>query len=166
MAKTTLYSKDCPCDCDRRLEDKPCTDCCSEDQGVRSFSEYHGYDECPNVGPPCGSSPSPSCSNLTIGPITLKSDYFLSDCLTKFNPVAFVNLTADNFGMVSGESGQVGCPPSDACSICSESGTVTPFIDSDGSGKSRMRVKANAQNSPHGGPYSLFVTVSFVLEPK
>lgn len=166
MAKATLFSKDCPCGCDRRLKGKPCTDCCREYQGIKSFSEDHGWGECPNVGEPCGGSTSPSCSSKTIGPITLRSDSFPSECLTQFKPVAYVVLSADNFGMARGESGQVGCPPSNACTICYQAGEITPYIESAGNEKSKMYITADGQNSPHGGPYSLSVTAFFTLEPK
>lgn len=166
MAKTTLYSKDCPCTCDRRIEDKPCTDCCPQHQGTKSYSEYHGYDECPDVSPPCGFDETASCSGLTIGPITLRSDPFPTECLKKFKPVAAVSLSADNFGMATGQSGQVGCPPSNTCLICGEYGIITPFVQSVGNGKSKMSIKATGGNSSHGGPYYLFVTASFTLEPK
>ena len=165
MAKATLYSKGCPCSCDRRIEAKPCTDCCPISLGTKSFSEEHGYDECPKVDEPCGGDETASCSGRTIGPINLRSDPFPTECLKNLKPVAAVSLSADNFGMASGESGQVGCPPSNACTICGASGTVTPFVESAGNGKSRLRITAKGQNSVHGGPYSLFVTATFSLQP-
>jgi len=166
MAKATLYSKGCPCSCDHRIENKPCTDCCPIFLGTKSFSEYHGDGECPKVSEPCGSDETPSCSSRKIGPITLRSDPFPTECLKHLNPLAGVSLSADNFGMVSGESGQVGCPPSNACNICGAFGAVTPFVESAGNAKSRMKITAYGQNSPHGGPYHLYVTASFSLEPK
>ena len=165
MAKATLYSKGCPCSCDRRIEDKPCTDCCPISLGTKSFSEEHGTGQCPKVSEPCGGDEYASCAGRKIGPITLRSDPFPTECLKKLKPVAAVSLTADNFGYASGESGRVGCPSSNICSICGQSGTVTPFVESAGNGKSRMKITAFGQNSPHGGPYSLFVTASFSLQP-
>lgn len=166
MAKATLYSKDCPCSCDRRIEDKPCTDCCPIDLGTKSYSEYHGFDQCPNVGEPCPSGPnpdSPSCAGRRIGPVTLRSDPFPTDCLKKLKPIAAISYSADNFGYASGESGQIGCPSTNECITCGASGTVTPFVESAGSGRSRMKITAYAQNAPHGGPYSLTVTATFSL---
>ena len=167
MATATVYSKDCPnCSCDRRIENKPCSDCCPLFPGTRNFSEYHGPGECPKVSEPCGGDETPSCSSRTIGPITLRSDPFPTECLKHLKPLAGVSLGADNFGMVSGESGQVGCPPSNSCYICGATGEVTPFVESAGNGKSRLKVIAKGQNSVHGGPYSLFVTVIFRLVQK
>jgi hypothetical protein len=168
VATATLYSKGCPCSCNRRIENKPCTDCCPISLGTKSFSEAHGSDECPNVGEPCPSGPdpgSPSCSGRTIGPINLRSDPFPTECLKNLKPVAAVSLAADNFGMASGESGQVGCLPTNACTTCDQSGTVTPYVESAGNGKSRLRITAKGQNSVHGGPYALFVTATFSLQP-
>lgn len=168
MAKTTLYSKDCPCGCDRRIEGKPCTDCCSQDQGTKSFFESHGFGECPNVGQPCPTGTGvPSCAGRVIGPITLKSDSFPSECLIKFKPVAYISYSADNFGLASGAKGKVGCASTSTvnCEICSKTGVITPFVESAGSGKSRMKITAFGQNAPHGGPYSLAVTAYFSLEP-
>lgn len=165
MAKATLYNKGCACSCDRRIEDN-CTTCCPVSLGSDSFSESHGYDECPKVSKPCGSEKSASCSSRKIGPKTLRSQPFPTDCLTKFNPVAAVSLSADNFGMATGKSGKVGCPPSNACTTCGQAGVLTPLTESLGGGKSRLKVTAYGQNSVHGGPYSLFVSASFSLVPK
>jgi len=168
MAKATLYSKGCPCSCDHRIEAKPCTDCCPISLGTKSFREFHGIGECPKVSEPCGGDETPSCSGRKIGPIMLRSDPFPTDCLKKLKPFAAVSLSADNFGMASGESGRVGCPPlnNKNCGICGAFGAVTPFVESAGNGKSRMKITAYGQNAPHGGPYSLSVTASFSLEPK
>lgn len=171
MAIATLYSQGSPCNCDcvRRIKDKPCTDCCTQDLGTESYFETHGSDECPNVGEPCPSGDgTPSCANARIGPISLRSDEFQTDCLDKLKPVAIIGYSADNFGLASGESGEVGCPSTSTiiCDSCSEIGEVTPFVDSVGNGKSVMRITAFAQNAPHGGPYSLAVTATFSLIPK
>ena len=168
MAGATLYNKGCPCSCDRRIEDN-CTACCPIYLGSDQFFETHSEGECPNVGEPCPSGPnpeSPSCANRTIGPKTLRSETFPTGCLKKLKPVAAVSLYADNFGSVTGKSGKVGCPPSNACVTCSTAGTLTPSVESVGGGKSRLKITARAQNSQHGGPYTLSVTVFFGLEPK
>jgi len=167
MATATLYGKDCSCDCDYRLKDKPCTNCCPRFINTASYYEAHGSDECPNVSPPCvpPGGPSPSCANLKIGPITLRSDPFPTECLEILRPEAAIGYFADNFGFASGQRGRVGCPPNNDCSVCGQMGSVIAFVDNVGGGKSRMRITAYAQNAPHGGPYSLAVTASFYLVP-
>jgi hypothetical protein len=131
--------------------------------GTRTYAAGYGFEECPNVSEPCGGDGSASCANLIIGPITLESNPFPSECLKIFDPFAAVGIRADNFGFAFGQIGEVGCPPSNACVTCSESGTVTPFIENAGDGQSIMTVTAFAQNAPHGGPYSLNVSATFWL---
>jgi len=166
MAEATLYNKGCPCSCDLRIENS-CKTCCTLSLGSDSYSEYHGDGECPNVSKPCGDDKTASCANRKIGPKTLRSETFPTDCLKKFKGLAAVSLSADNFGSATGKSGKVGCPSTNVCGpICGASGTLTPNVETLGGGKSRLTVKAFGQNSPHGGPYSLSVTASFTLIPK
>ena len=149
------------CSCDKSPE--PCN--CCDTQSSDSYFENHGFDECPNVGEPCPSGDgTPSCANAQIGPVVLYSEEFPTECLETKSAKAAVSYYADNFGYATGQSGQVGCPSSNDCNICSQSGIITPFIEGGSGGKSRMYIRAFARNAPHGGPYSLSVSASFYLE--
>lgn len=128
------------------------------------FSESHGWEECPDVAPPCGGSESASCAGATIGPITLKSKRYPKACTQGRVPKAAVSYSADNFGFASGMIGQVGCAAHNDCLICDEYGIVTPFETSMPNNEVELSVRAHATNSPHGGPYDLWVYVYFYWE--
>lgn len=148
------------CSCDKSSE--PCN--CCDTQSSDFYFETHGYGECPDVSEPCGSAETASCANLKIGPVVLYSEEFPTKCLETKAPKAAVSYSADNFGYATGQAGQVGCPSSNACQLCGQQGIITPFIEGGSGEKSRMYIRAFAQNSPHGGPYTLSVSASFYLE--
>lgn len=149
------------CSCENSFD--PCT--CCELGSTDSYSEYHGTNECPGVGEPCPSGTgSPTCAGFRIGPIDLYSEEFPTFCLRSKQPKASVAYSADNFGFVTGQSGQIGCPSSNECVICGESGVLTPFVETVSPTTSRLKLTAFAENAPHGGPYSLYVTANFYLE--
>lgn len=160
-ATAFLPAKSSSACCDCKKSEDPCT--CCDFSDTQSYSEVHGYGECPDVGQPCGSAESGSCADRRIGPKELISKEFPTKCLKSKKPKAAVSISADNFGYIMGESGKVGCPNSNDCQTCSQSGTLKPFVVTTGE-KSRMKVKAWSQNAPHGGPYSLYATANFYLE--
>ena len=148
------------CSCNKSPE--PCS--CCDTQSSDDYNEIHGSGECPKVSEPCGGDETASCASLKIGPVVLYSEEFPTKCLETKSAKAAVSYGADNFGFATGQAGQVGCPSSNACQLCSQYGIITPFIERKSGGKSRMFIRAFAQNSPHGGPYTLSVYAAFYLE--
>lgn len=146
------------CTCDLAVD--PCT-CCSYEVGSDSYSEFH--DECTDVSPPCGSDPSPSCPNATIGPIRLNSDIFKIKCLDKFVIKAYVGFNADNYGSMYGPSESI-VFNNGPCEVGGSDGVITPYLEQVSSVHYRAYVYATAQNSFAGGPYSLQAYAQFYLE--
>lgn len=146
------------CDCDRAID--ACT-CCPLLIGEDQFAEYHGDDECPDVGPPC-SSGTPSCENATIGPIKLSSQPFKTKCLDVFVPKAYFSIDADNYGSITGKT--TINYNNGACELVSTQGSIEPEIEEISDTESRAFIMASAQNSEAGGPYSLAVYVQFSLD--
>ena len=148
------------CSCNKTEE--PCNCCDMESSDY--YYEAYGFDVCPFVSEPCGGAETASCANLKIGPVVLYSEEFPTECLETKSAKAAVYYSADNFGFVTGKSGQVGCPSTNACDLCDQYGVITPFIEGGSGGKSRMYIRAFGQNGPSGGPYNLLVTANFYLE--
>jgi hypothetical protein len=144
-----------------RIEDG----CCAPKS--KSKSDYHGWEECPDVDEPCGGDDSASCSGLSVQG-TLESDEFCTECFNEFTPKVDFSFSADNFGYVAGE-GQILCPNygTDSCEICSLDDTLTPQVlavpGKNGKYK-KMKISYFGQNSPHGGPYGIFLYADFYFE--
>jgi hypothetical protein len=149
------------CDCDRALD--ACT-CCPYEIGQDSYSEYHDYDECPNIGPPCADDEA-SCANIIIGPVKLVSPPFKTKCLDQFTIKAYVSFFADNYGSMYGPNQSLDFDDG-PCAVGGLDGEITPFVEEVGSGtgNSRAFVYATAQNSIAGGPYGLDAYAIFYLE--
>lgn len=134
------------CECD--------PDCATDYQ---SFSETHGDDECPNIGEPCQSSPTPSCAGAMITTM-LTSRPFSNACLDGKTPQADVTAFFDDFGFI----GSLSCDNTGGgCASCGVSGTVTPEVLDQGNGTFLLRVQAGATNAHWGGPYSLNCDATF-----
>jgi hypothetical protein len=146
------------CDCDRAID--ACT-CCPILIGEDEYSEYHGDDECPNVGPPC-SSDTASCANATIGPVKLISPPFKTKCLDVFVPRAHFSIYADNYGSVIGKT--TINYNNGVCAIVDEQDSIEPEIEAVNDTESRAFIMASAQNSEAGGPYALAIYVQFFLD--
>ena len=146
------------CDCDRAVD--ACT-CCPYEIGTNFYYEYHGYDECPTIGPPCAEE-SPSCADIIIGPVKLTSQPFKTKCLDILQPTAFFSIFADNYGTITGKT--TIHYDDGPCPVIDEDGSVLAQIEPISDTESRAFIMASAQNSPAGGPYGLTVSVLFVLD--
>ena len=148
------------CDCASVID--ACSSCtCPSEIGEATYVENHGYDECPEIGPPCYID-SPSCANLTIGPIPLYSQIFSTSCLEDLEPRAFASFYADNYGSMYGETSiNFDDGP---CAVGTTSGTIIPFIETINPTQSRAYVFAFAQNSVAGGPYGIEAFAQFYLQ--
>lgn len=151
---------DCDCDCEIAVV----CGCCTDD--TKSYSESHGFGECPKVAKPCGGSDSGSCSGATIRG-ELVSEEFPESCFEEYTPKANFSLQADNYGYVQGEGAPVKCPNfgTDQCTTCGFTGDVDPIILDGAPGFKKMKVLYFAQNAPHGGPYGIAVSVYFYFTP-
>jgi hypothetical protein len=147
------------CTCDRAID--ACT-CCPYEIGEDSYEENHGFDECPDVGAPCGSAPSPSCADLTIGPVKLSSPPFKTKCLDFFVPKAYFSIYADNYGSVVGKT-TINYNDG-VCAVISTEDSIEANVEAVNDTESRAFIMASAQNSSAGGPYALFIDVQFYLD--
>ena len=147
------------CDCDRAID--ACT-CCPLLIGEDEYVENHGFDECPDVGEPCGGAPSPSCANLTIGPVKLSSPPFKTKCLDFFVPKAYFLIYADNYGSVIGKT-TINYNDG-VCETISRDDSIEANIEAVNDTESRAFIMASAQNSSAGGPYALQIYVQFFLD--
>lgn len=150
-------------DCDCACEDAVLCGCCGED--TKSYSESHGFDECPDVAKPCGGDDSGSCSGATISGDFISKE-FPEECFEEKTPKASFVLYADNYGYVQGAGAPDKCSNfgTDECVQCFHTGIVDPIILDGAPGFKKMKVLYFAQNAPHGGPYSIDVTVDFYFE--
>ena len=160
-------NSDTHCECEELPCDKkvPCGCCPFPDSD--SYSEFHGFDECPNVSAPCGGAQSPSCSSLSIGPIKLKSKPFHQDCVEGNKKVkAAVSAGFDNFGYIDGADGKTLTSNygTDACQLSSLNVIKEAYLEPYGTEEYIAYVFVYGQNSPHGGPYYLSSNATFYLE--
>jgi hypothetical protein len=144
----------------------PCTvgGCCNTD--TKSIFKSFGYDVCPKVAPPCGGDSSASCAGAIIQGV-VESKEFLKSCFTDYTPKVYYSFGADNFGYIQGQGSPIFCPNygSDACTTCYIQGILTPeIIPGKNAGYKKMKVSYLAQNAPHGGPYSVSLSLEFYFE--
>jgi hypothetical protein len=128
--------------------------------GTNYYDNYIWFDICPDVGEPCGGDPVGSCSNLSIGPVRIYSDYISASCAQASHTVV-VNGFFDNFGWIEGSDRKVEIAASDACDTSNIRDTLIPYVENNGD-SSRLYVEAFVQNAPHGGPYGMIITATFI----
>lgn len=141
--------------------DNPCDTCykcgCIDFQ---SYSEVHGFDECPDVlGQPCFPSGTGSCASLTITG-ELVSREFSNNCKIGKIPKADVSASFDDFGYI----GSLSCNETAICADCGVQGTITPEIESVGSDKFKLKIPFQATNAYWGGPYGITCSARFYFE--
>ena len=138
---------------------KPSCECCED--GIctdsQSYSESHGYDECPDVlGEPCYPPGTGSCANLTISG-QLVSREFYNSCKDGKTPQADVFASFDDFGYI----GSLSCNKTANCDSCSVQGTITPTIVNVGTDKFKLTISFQATNAYWGGPYGINCSANF-----
>jgi hypothetical protein len=135
-------------------------ECCDNCEDFQSFSEYHGYDECPFVlGQPCFPPGTGSCANLTITG-ELVSREFSNSCKNGKIPKADVRASFDDFGYI----GSLSCDDTANCNSCGVQGTITPEIENVGLNKFKLKIPFQATNAYWGGPYSINCSARFYFE--
>jgi hypothetical protein len=141
--------------CEDCKADVPCEACVS----FKYYSEWYGWDVCPNVsggpsGPCFPSETTPSCVGLNVSG-TLYSDEFSESCASSGDPKVDVYATFDDLGTITGDGGFLTCNLTDLCESCGVQGTLTPFVETTSGGKIKLSVQYSATNAYWGGPYGL-----------
>lgn len=133
---------------------------CCNCTDYQSYSESHGWDECPNaLGQPCFPPGSGSCAGLTITG-ELVSKEFSNSCKNNKTPKADVYAFFDDFGFI----GSLSCNQVPNCNSCGVQGTIIPQIENIGTDKFRLKIPFQATNAYWGGPYSIFCYANFYFE--
>lgn len=132
---------------------------CNDSSGW-SFSNYFNFDVCPNVGPPCGGDPVPSCANLSVSGYIVSNNIWDNSCLSggKSAKCSFA-ATFDNYGRI----GNYYCESSNICILSNCSGVTGAGIGSFNSKKFFIYIFYSANNSGHGGPYGFIGNGAFFL---
>jgi hypothetical protein len=135
-----------------------CAISCGED--IQSFSESHGWDECPNAaGEPCFPPGSPSCAGATVTG-ELVSKEFKNSCKIGKTPKADVFATFDDFGYI----GSLSCDKTANCNACGVEGTIDPLVEDVGTTHFVLKVPFQSTNAYWGGPYGISCTARFYFE--
>jgi hypothetical protein len=110
---------------------------------------------------PCGEGEVASCSNLTIGPVNIYSDYISADCAADDHTVLIEGGSFAKFGYIQGADKTVQANPIHECGFGQiDDVTFVPFVEYDGN-YSRLYITAFAQNSPQGGYYGIILNARF-----
>ncbi len=139
-------------------------ECCEPAEDFQTYSESHGYDECPTVGDPCpGPEPdsSPSCAGAMITG-ELVSKPFPNSVKNGKTPKADVSADFDDFGYM----GSLSCDEtgSGICRACSVQGTIEPEIHMIDTERFVLKIPFQAINAYWGGPYSISCSARFYFE--
>lgn len=136
-----------------------CT-CCDLEPMIISYSYTtdpalgKGFDECPNVGFPCGGSENPSCSSANVSGFLFSDEWsFIPQNKTPKAKI-YAGAQFDNFGNIgSAVSNDQG---SNNCVLGTISSDVIDTAILDGN---KTKIAFSVTNAQHGGPYGLFSAV-------
>jgi hypothetical protein len=136
------------------LKDGKASCSCCEYQPMIIFYSYDtdptlgaGYDQCPNVGQPCGPYPTGSC----VGAVA--SGFIYSDEWPSI-PVGKTPKAKIYAGACMDDSGNIGSATT-SYSGCDVKYTNTDVIDTAIMDGNRMKIPFNISNGPQGGPYGV-----------
>lgn len=129
--------------------------CCEPMIIFYSYDTHPGlggnWEECPDVGEPCGWAEVGSCSGLSV------SGFLYSDPWPSIPPgraakaKIYAGACMDNWGNIG--TAFAGTPGTNDCEVGYTQQDVVDIaqVDED----NRMKIPFNVTNSPHGGPYGI-----------